>query len=123
MIKLFLGVVLLLVVGLAGVYVAENRGLVQAGTFVNLTSKFSAITKHLPTEVATEGVENGVKVLSSQASNISPEAGAVLGSSITVEKQEAPLTQRAFEFARYNYCQAVVNDYQARYQPAVSPQP
>lgn len=113
-IKLALSLILLVVLGLGGVYIAENRGLVQAGTFTNLTGRFAGVTQTLPTQIDSSSVGNTVSVLSSQVSPKTAEVGEVLGTSVAVEKQEPPLTQRAFEYARYNYCQAVVKDYEAR---------
>lgn len=111
-IKLVLALILFGVLGLGAMYVGENRGMVKAGTFASVTSKLSGATQHVPTQINPSGVQNSVQTLSSQA-NIDPNTGAVLGS-ITVEKEKPPLPQQAFELARYNYCQAVVKDYEER---------
>lgn len=116
LVKVILIVVLLGVVALGCVYVAENRGIVHAGTFANLTDKISGLSTHLPSQVSTQTVTNSVQMLSSQTGKMSTASGAVLGTVNAIERQDTPLPQRAFEYARYAYCQAVVSDYQQRQQ-------
>jgi hypothetical protein len=122
-IKLLLSIILLAVVGLGGLYVAENRGLVPKGTFANVINK--AKTLPLPAQVANiQSPQQAANFVSQQTASITSKnaSGSVLGavsnaaSSVNLQKQDPPLTQRAFEYGRYIYCQQVVNDYQSRNQ-------
>ena len=38
----------------------------------------------------------------------------VLGTQITAEEEKTPISQRAFEYGRYLYCQQVIKDYEQR---------
>ena len=53
-------------------------------------------------------------------SQIPKISGQVLGSS-TEPAGELPIHQKAFEFARYSYCQEVVKDYKIRYPNSSQP--
>jgi len=48
-----------------------------------------------------------------QAQSLSKNAGSVLGA-ISSDKSDQPIHEKAFEYGRYQYCQQVVADYEAR---------
>ena len=56
-------------------------------------------------QVATE--------VTQQATSLTKDAGNVLGT-ISSDKSDQPLHEKAFEYGRYEYCKQVISDYEAR---------
>lgn len=116
--------IIVLISGLAGggVFLAEQQGWVPQGTVAGLTTQ---ISKLHPPQVLLQHSQNIHSLLSSQTQQLN-QNGQVLGTSLGIERAEPPLTQKAFEYARYEYCRAVVDDYQQRInaspKPVVTPQ-
>lgn len=138
-IKLVFTLVLLAVLAGGGFYVLSNRGvippdqaaavqntvqgIVKGSQIENLTQQISqpitnltrgtnALPK-LPSQVpsanqVSEALQQAPELASSSENN-----GSVLGSSVQAE--QPPLGQRAFEYGRYLYCQEVVKDYENRF--------
>jgi len=112
--KLLLLLVLILGLATGGLYVAEQRGLAPVGTFNNVTQR--VLSFRPPTNIAQQLPQNtdrAVQFLTSQLQSASISA-QVLGTSVGIEKTEPPLSQRAFEYARYSYCQEAIKDYEER---------
>lgn len=127
-VKLLLVVVLLGVVAYGGFYVAANRGLIPAAQAAVVNNAISSVLKGIKLDtLANQALKSAPSVISNvqntpQVSSAMEQTSSVLGSSVELETQNPPLPQRAFEQARYTYCQAVVEDYQARY-PESKPAP
>jgi hypothetical protein len=114
-VKIALVFVLVLTLAGAGVYVAQNRGWLPAHFLPkqNLTANLGQNT-----------IDS--QFLSSQANNISSQIGTVLGSSIslnsplesvvrvntTATTSAESIAGRTLEYARYLYCQQVVEEWQ-----------
>jgi hypothetical protein len=116
-IKMTLSGILILVLIGAGLLVARHH--VPQLAFLNRIPNFPQTPKiDLPT------LPQPVTNLFSQAQSSVPKTlsslpvGKVLGtnSNSSSEKTSVPLYKRAFESARYTYCEQVVKDYQERYE-------
>lgn len=110
LIRIILGLIVLAAIGTGGLYIAEQRGLVASGTFDSLKTQALAVK---PQEL-TAKLPQLNQVLSSKTSPTT-EKSSVLGASVDVETREPPLSQKAFEYARYNYCKTAVEDYESRF--------
>jgi hypothetical protein len=114
LLKTLLAFVLVITVAVGGVYAATNRGLLPGGKFAKIVSTFNWL-KQSPLGDVTAGPAGQVQMLSSRAEQTASQAGAVLGSHIQADEDRTPLTQKAFEYARYTYCHEAVVDYESRY--------
>lgn len=112
LIRLLLTVVVLAVLATAGVYAAAQNGLISE-EYLNKVPGLSSLVAQPQVADVLNNSQDGIKILSSTAQSTAESAGQVLGSQVEVGEQ--PLPQRAFEFARYSYCQEVVKDYEKRY--------
>jgi hypothetical protein len=108
LIRLLLMLVLVVGLGAAGVYAAVHQGLIPQEQLAKFPI-LSDLSSEPDLTTVLNSSHDSLKILSSTAQS----AGQVLGSQ--VEVQEQPLPQRAFEFARYSYCQEVVKDYEKRF--------
>lgn len=106
-----MALLVLTAIGLAGVFLAEKRGLVAQGTFANLVGQ---VAKVRPPKQLTENPQQITNFIASETQNAAQD-GEVLGASLSIEREEPPFTQKAFEYGRYTYCQAVVDDYHQRF--------
>lgn len=125
LLKPILGVVMLLVVAVGGAYAAAQRGIIPMERIQQLKNAVSVINRP-ELKTVTQTTRSGVTILSSKTEESASKAGVVLGSHIQAADDQPPLHQRAFEYARYSYCQEVINDYSARYpsnEPPPSPTP
>jgi hypothetical protein len=113
-IKSILAIILVIAIAAGGIYAATNRGLLPGGKFAKIVSTFNWL-KQSPLGDVTAGPAGQVQVLSSRAEQTASQAGAVLGSHIQADEDRTPLTQKAFEYARYTYCREAVIDYESRY--------
>jgi hypothetical protein len=113
LIKGFLMLVLLLSLAAGGLYVASNRGLIAADALAKPLSQLAFLQPHFETIAGVTG--QNAKILGSRVGEIASQSGAVLGSTTMSEKNAPPLPQRAFERARYSYCQEVIKDYESRF--------
>ncbi len=108
-------------------YVADNRGwldkfptMVVPTQLSQVTSQLASLSSKVSIPQLPAGSSNDIAVLSSRLATVSGEVGEVLGSSIKTSEggtssSQPPLHERAFERARYVYCQEAVRDYDARY--------
>ncbi len=110
-----------MVIAVGGVYAAAQRGLIPWERFQQVKQAISFFNRPELQQV-TQGTRTGITILSSKTEESASKAGAVLGSHIQADDSQPPLPQRAFEFARYSYCQEVVKDYTSRYS-TISPSP
>lgn len=105
--RLLLSLLVLVGVGFAGLYIAEQRGVVKAGTVSGILGGF---------QQKAPGITNSLAPASQVLSSSSlVKNGSVLGSTIEIESNKPPIHQRAFEYARYLYCQQAVKDYEERF--------
>ena len=112
LIRLLLVIIVLAGLATAGVYVGAKQGFISEDYINKVPGLSSLINQPDDTNVLNNSQES-IKVLSSSAQSTAESAGQVLGSQVVVGEQ--PLPQRAFEFARYSYCQEVVKDYEKRF--------
>lgn len=112
LIRLLLTIVVLAVVATAGVYAAAQQGFISE-EYISQVPGLSSLVAQPPITDVLNTSQESIKILSSSAQTTAESAGQVLGSQVEVGEQ--PLSQRAFEFARYSYCQEVVKDYETRY--------
>ncbi len=103
-VKIVLLALFLAVVGYVGLSIATNRGLVNAQYLAQINGAVRAI--HLPNPQQATTLLQDFQTSSTAAS---------LSSAVEIEPSKPPITQQAFEYVRYNYCQAVVKDYESRY--------
>jgi len=121
LLKGFLTIVLVLTLAAGGVYVAANRGLVSAD-YLSYFNQLQGVAVTQPQLAQVfQSAQSQFKILSAKTGSIATQtinnasqSGSVLGSTIEVEKNQPPLPQRAFELARYSYCQEVIKDYESR---------
>jgi len=57
------------------------------------------------------GIEAQLKTLAEKGQLFSEQAGQVLGEAVKASDQEQPLTDKAFEYGQYLYCQQVVDEW------------
>lgn len=120
LIKTLMLLVFLCVLAFAGFYYAANHGYVSAEQVALVQGVVNTLPIRAP--AIKQGSNSGSFSTSKVVSDLKLETntgGSVLGETIQIETQQPPLHQRAFEYARYTYCQEVVRDYQQRY-PASS---
>lgn len=134
LIKTALTVIFLFVLAGGGFYFLSNRGVIppeqtQAvqglvkGTQIETLAQ--QITKplqqlSLPTKISPPSlsqINQTVQTVQQAPSlaSVASSSSSVLGSSVEVQTENPPLPQRAFEYARYTYCQEVIQDYETRY--------
>ena len=125
--KLLKGLLLLILfLTLAGVgaYAAFNRGLISQETFAQLPTNLSNPFAKPELGMLSQNAGSQFQILSDRTKEVSTHVGAVLGSNIqtnvpdniqsTVQStdQNTPIHRRAFDYARYQYCQQVVKEYE-----------
>jgi len=115
-IKAFLVLIVLSGLAAGGLYAASNRGLISDQY---LSSALVLFNDQDQLTQLTTAAQNQVLTLSSLAEVAASQSGSVLGKVIDSEKEAPPLPQRAFEFARYSYCQEVIKDYQSRTEETI----
>jgi hypothetical protein len=117
LLKSFLLVILVIVIGLAGFQVALNRGLIKNEALAAFNEKYLAKSMASATSQFSQ--------VSSRLGIASQEGGAVLGAVVQVnEEEKKPIHDKAFEYGRYLYCQQVIKDYDAsQNKSAASPNP
>jgi hypothetical protein len=134
LIKLILFICLLGVIGLAATSVAANRGVLQTSKINSLISQLpipETVLKELqskfPSASSLPSFESGkdqASILTSRFSTVQEQTTKVLGTSIQVNEQaNTPLYEKAFEAARYQYCQQVIIDYERRLKESNTTQP
>lgn len=114
LLKGFALIILLIVLGLGGTYVAYNRGLLDTRFLAELP--LQQLNQNLPqnSEAFMSSANEQTQQFGERAQVVGGQAQQVLGSYIEVndEVEKKSLTDRAFETARYYYCQQVVNDWE-----------
>lgn len=110
-VKFILSLVIISLVAVGGLYVAEQRGLVAEGTFNSLLARVQTVK---PQQILSNAPQIG-NFMTAQTNSLSQSSQQVLGTTIEVTAEKPPLTQRAFEYARYSYCKAAVDDYEERF--------
>lgn len=113
-IKSSLVIVLLLVLAVGGAQVAANRGLMPQIPALKQLPQLSSL-QSLTESNSLGPLSQPTRILTSQASQLTENAGQVLGSQIEGTSDKPPLAQRAFEYSRYSYCQAAIKDYEERF--------
>lgn len=117
-------VVLLGVMAYGGFYALSNRGLIPPAQAAMVNTTLASVFKGIKLDsLAEQALSTAPSVISTvqnapQVSSALDQSSSVLGTSVELETQNPPLPQRAFEQARYTYCQAVIEDYQSRYPEA-----
>jgi|GEM_PF-1145324 hypothetical protein len=70
------------------------------------------IVKKIPINTQTLGEADAqLKILAEKGEFLSEQAGEVLGEAIKATEGDEPLTEKAFEYGRYLYCQQVVEQW------------
>lgn len=114
LIKGFALLVLLVVLGLGGTYLAYNRGLLDDTFLAELP--LQQIQSSLPhnSESFFSSANEQTQQLGERAQVVGGQAQQVLGSYVEVnnDAEEKSLTDRAFEVTRYYYCKQVVTDWE-----------
>lgn len=116
---LFLGVfggVLVIV----GIYVAINRGFIKIPLSPDLIAKLpTTIQPYFDVakfEPAFQSATQQATILSDRLNEVSQHTSNVLGSSVQVNEaaEKESLQNKAFEYARYQYCQQVIKEYDSK---------
>jgi len=119
-IKSLFAIVLFLAIAVGGVFAAAQRGLIPTERIAQLKNAINIINRP-ELQTVTQTTRDGISILTSKTEESASKAGVVLGSHIQASDSQPPLTQRAFEYARYSYCQEVVKDYTSRYSTTTPP--
>ncbi len=119
-IKLILFIVLIVVLGVSGMYVYSQRSSAQAftqkvqGFFAPVTNAVSRVLNTMPVARSfTEGMTKQIAMLSFRGQTV----GSVLGSVVQVnEEAEEGQTaaDRLLERGKYLYCKQVVSEYEKK---------
>ncbi|MGD9129374.1 MAG: hypothetical protein PVJ09_02730 [Candidatus Woesebacteria bacterium] len=104
LIKKLLFLVLILTIAGAGVYWAANQGYLKDTPLANISGQDL-------TEFAQDTSEQ-TKILGSRASETGQHIQTVLGESIQASDENQAIHEKAFEYGRYLYCKAVVEEYE-----------
>lgn len=113
--RFLLGILALSLIA-AGAYTAYNRGLLNDNSLLaKLPFKRNEITKQVDAEV----LQNIANSAESQSGELFTRAGVVLGETkeainevVKPSNNEKAIHEKAFEQARYIYCQEVVKEYE-----------
>lgn len=85
-------------------YLTEEKGT------TNISSNFStAKLPQLPNNASEQ-----LQTLGSRATEVTKQAGSVLGTAVQQASGSDTIQDRAFEYGRYLYCQQVVKDYESK---------
>lgn len=124
LIKRLLFFILIIVILATGIYWASQNNYLQNAS-LNKIAKFFTDNKILEKMPWTKNQENSQwqkissdiqdqsKILSERAKKTSSHVRQVLGTNIEVNKQKKqPVHQKAFDYGRYLYCKAVVEEWE-----------
>ncbi len=124
LIKRLLFFILVLVVIATGVYWASQNGHLQNASLDKIAKFFAnnKILEKIPWTKDQESsqwqkissdIQDQSKILSERAKETSSHVQQVLGTNIEVNEQEKqPVHQKAFDYGRYLYCKAVVEEWE-----------
>ncbi len=116
---LFRIVVVLLLVGAGiGAYLWFQDSIQLPFSMSGLSELHSSasLPQQLPSVHLPENASVQVSELSSRAKTVVDQAGTVLGTAIQESSDSGSIQERAFQYARYLYCQQVVKEYEATHQ-------
>jgi len=116
MVKALLLLCLILVILGVGAYTALNRGVLPAQVMVNAQTALFQFRDKLPVAQLSSSAGSQLQILSTRSQEVGSHVGNVLGSSVEVGEHKQPIHQKAFEYARYQYCQQVIKEYEAAAQ-------
>lgn len=111
MIVKVLGIVLLLGIILGGVSYASVQGYINKDIAQKIDLGQVEQLKRLQ---LPENVNTQAQTLVERGGEIAGHTQNVLGTQITATEEKQPVSQRAFEYGRYLYCQQVVKDYETK---------
>ena len=69
------------------------------------------LPQQLPKGFLPDNPEKSLSDLSSRAQSAVQNAGAILGTAVQQSSESGGIQEKAFNYARYLYCQQVVNEY------------
>jgi len=113
--KTFLLLILVLTLAGAGVYVAYNRGLIKAEYLAKIP------VDQIKQAINQETLQGLSTSAQTQSQTLIENSGVVLGETknfldtqITTNKQDEKISDKAFEYAKYVYCQQVVKEFEKK---------
>lgn len=75
-------------------------------------SQIAQVPQQLPSVALPQNVSSQAQTLVERGSEVAGHTQNVLGTQITASEDNKPLSERAFEYGRYLYCQQVVREYE-----------
>lgn len=126
LIKRLLFLILIIVILATGIYWASQNNYLQNASLNKVADFFTnnKILKKLPFNKQDEDnnwqkigsdIQNQTKILSERAKETSSHVQQILGTNIEVNEQEKqPIHQKTFDYGRYLYCKAVVEEWEEK---------
>ena len=111
--KTLLLLILIFTLASAGAYVAYNRGLIKPEYLAKIP------VDQVKNAINQETLQSLSSSAQTQSQTLIEKSGVVLGETknfldtqITENKQDEKISDKAFEYAKYIYCQQVVEDFE-----------